>query len=81
MNVTRHFSDTRTDTGRVRFLVHAGRVALIAEGEGWQHHSTHPSLNAAALFLATLSRVSGPLYERALRDLERAQRFEQAFAA
>lgn len=80
MNVTRHLSDTRTDSGRVRFLVHLGRVSLVAETEGWQHRSTHPSLNAAATFLATLAQVPGPLYERALNDLEQARLFGQSAA-
>jgi hypothetical protein len=35
MNVTRHFSDTRTPEGRVRFLLQSGRVRLLAEGLGW----------------------------------------------
>ncbi|MFC4426035.1 hypothetical protein [Deinococcus navajonensis] len=80
MNVTRHFSDTRTDKGRVRFLVHPGRVSLVAETEGWQHHSTHTSLDEAAIFLATLPEVPGPLYERALNDLEQARLFGRSAA-
>ncbi|MFD1730963.1 hypothetical protein ACFSC4_07530 [Deinococcus malanensis] len=81
MNVIRHFSDTRTNTGRVRFLVQFGRVRLVVEGEGWQHHSTHSSLQDAATFLAAVPRLDHQLYERALCDLEQALLFEQHYAA
>lgn len=81
MNVTRHFSDTRTNTGRVRFLLQSGRVRLVAEGEGWQHHSTHTGLQAAATFLATVSRLDHQLYEQALADLDQALMFDQHYAA
>ncbi|GAA5513257.1 hypothetical protein Dcar01_01986 [Deinococcus carri] len=71
MNVTRHFSDTRTGEGRVRFLIHAGRVRLVAEGPGWQHDSTHATLEDAATFLAVVPGLPQMLYEQALDDLER----------
>lgn len=78
MNVTRHFSDTRTDEGRVRFLLLSGRVTLMAEGQGWQSSSLHDTLDDAALSLATLPRVGGDLYRRALDDLDRRIALEQA---
>lgn len=78
MNVTRHFSDTRTDEGRVRFLVLSGRVALVAEGQGWQSSTLHDTLDDAALVLATLPRVGDDLYRRALDDLDRRIALEQA---
>lgn len=78
MNVTRHFSDTRTDKGRVRFLLLSGRVALVAEGPGWQSSTLHDSLEDAALCLAALPRVSGELYRSALDDLDRRVALEQA---
>lgn len=81
MNVTRHFSDTRANTGRVRFLLQSGRVRLVAEGEGWQHHSTHSSLQDAATFLATVPKLDHRLYEQALADLEQALLFEPNYAA
>ncbi|MFC5846944.1 hypothetical protein [Deinococcus petrolearius] len=78
MTVTRHFSDTRTDEGRVRFLLLSGRVTLLAEGRGWQSSTLHDSLDAAALYLAALPRVQGELYRRALDDLDRRVALEQA---
>ncbi|AFD24306.1 hypothetical protein DGo_CA0379 [Deinococcus gobiensis I-0] len=78
MNVTRHFSDTRTDEGRVRFLVLSGRVVLVAEGQGWQSSTLHDTLDDAALVLATLPRVGDDLYRRALDDLDRRIALEQA---
>ena len=78
MNVPRHFSDTRTEEGRVRFLLAPGRVQLLAEGSGWAHSSAHASLADAATFLAVLPRLSQGLYEQALSDLERRVAFEQA---
>ena len=78
MNVTRHFSDTRTDLGRVRFLIHtlSGRVTLTAEGQAWHHSSVHDSLDAAAGFLALLPQVPQALYTQALDDLDRQVQFE-----
>ncbi|MBB5374958.1 hypothetical protein HNQ07_000402 [Deinococcus metalli] len=79
MNVTRHFSDTRTDQGRVRFLTHAGRASLKAEGPGWHHDSTHASLADAATFLAAVPQVPGELYRQALDDLERQMQFDGSY--
>ncbi len=78
MNVTRHFSDTRTDEGRVRFLLTSGGVGLLAEGHGWSHQSTHATLQDAATFLAVVPQVSQRLYEAALDELERRLMFENA---
>lgn len=71
MNVTRHFSDTRTGEGRVRFLIARGQVQLLAEGPGWHHESSHQTLEDAATFLAAVPSVPQRLYEQALSDLER----------
>ena len=71
MNVTRHFSDTRTEQGRVRFLLSGSRVRLIAEGPGWHHDSLHATLEDAATFLAVVPQLGQDLYERALDDLGR----------
>jgi hypothetical protein len=78
MNVTRHFSDTRTPEGRVRFLLAPDRVQLRAEGKGWQHQSNHQSLEDAATFLAAVPQISQWLYEQTLGDLERQIAFEGA---
>ncbi|GAA5501289.1 hypothetical protein Dxin01_01021 [Deinococcus xinjiangensis] len=78
MNVTRHFSDTRTAEGRVRFLLASGRAQLVAEGQGWSHVSSHATLHDAATFLAVVPKVSQTLYEQALNDLERRMVFENA---
>ncbi|WP_034352877.1 hypothetical protein [Deinococcus phoenicis] len=78
MNVTRHFSDTRTGEGRVRFLIQAGRVRLMAEGPGWRQDSTHATLEEAATFLAVVPGLSQTLYEEALNDLERQTQFDGA---
>lgn len=75
---TRHFSDTRTGEGRVRFLLSGHRAELHAEGPGWSHRSAHPSLQAAATFLAAVPQVSQSLYEEALTELERRLRLERA---
>ncbi|GAA5439554.1 hypothetical protein CBQ26_17715 [Deinococcus indicus] len=75
MSVPRHFSDTRTEEGRVRILAVSGRVLLDAEGPGWQHRSAHPSLEDATLELALLPRVGADLYAAALNDIERQLRF------
>lgn len=83
MNVTRHFSDTRTGEGRVRFLLGAGRVRLVAEGRdaggrGWHWESSHFSLEDAATFLALVPQLSQSLYEQALNDLERQTQLDGA---
>ncbi|MBB6016903.1 hypothetical protein ACFP9V_00595 [Deinococcus radiopugnans] len=79
MNVTRHFSDTRTDQGRVRFLLASGRVCLMAEGPGWTHRSAHDTLADAATFLALLPGLEGGLYRQALDDLEHQLAFERGY--
>ncbi|CAM4188252.1 hypothetical protein [Deinococcus marmoris] len=79
MNVTRHFSDTRTDQGRVRFLLASGRACLMAEGPGWTHRSAHDSLTDAATFLAVLPRLDGGLYRQSLDDLEHQLEFERSY--
>lgn len=76
----RHFSDTRTAQGRVRFLLEdlpcGGHTAhLHAEGQGWSVQQACPSLQDAALLLAYLPQVPQPLYLQALGDLEEQQRF------
>ncbi|WP_135228579.1 hypothetical protein [Deinococcus fonticola] len=81
MNVTRHFSDTRTAQGRVRFLLQSGAVHLLAEGPGWQHASTHAGLQDAATFLAVIPQVPQALYEAALGELERRLNLELQDAA
>lgn len=78
MNVIRHFSDTRTGEGRVRFLITQGRVRLVAEGPGWLHESSHATLHDAATFLAAVSQLPHTLYLEALDDLERRLSLEQA---
>ncbi|MBB5233686.1 hypothetical protein [Deinococcus budaensis] len=80
MNVTRHFSDTRTGEGRVRFLLSAGRVRLVAEGLGadgrsWQWESSHATLEDAATFLAAVPGLGQALYVQALDDLKRQMQF------
>ncbi|THF88602.1 hypothetical protein E7T09_05260 [Deinococcus sp. KSM4-11] len=80
MNVTRHYSDTRTAQGRVRFLIHAGRVSLKAEGPGWHHDSTHATLDEAAIFLAAVDQVPGDLYRQALDELDRQVQFDQTYS-
>ncbi len=75
--MTRHFSDTRTSQGRVRFLLTSGRVRLIAEGPGWHHDSLHAALEDAATFLAVVPGLDQDLYERALDDLERRARVDE----
>lgn len=78
MNVIRHFSDTRTGEGRVRFLLSQGRVILMAEGPGWSHESHHASLHDAATFLAVVTQLPQSLYQEALDDLERRLMLERA---
>lgn len=77
MNVTRHFSDTRTSEGRVRFLLNSSGVQLVAEGHGWQHSSTHASVAEAATFLAVVPGISQGLYLEALGDLDRRLALER----
>lgn len=79
MSVTRHFSDTRTPQGRVRFLLHGGRVRLTAEGPGWSHASLHPTLEEAATVLAAVSALPGDLYREALNDLERRVHLDRSY--
>lgn len=81
MNVTRHFSDTRTDEGRVRFLLCPGAVQLLAEGHGWHHASTHATLHDAATYLAVIPQVPQALYEEALAELDRRTALELRHAA
>jgi hypothetical protein len=68
--MTRHLCDTRNAEGRVRFLIEGGRVLLLAEGQGWNHQSTHATLERAGLHLALLPQLSQSLYESAMIDLE-----------
>ncbi|BDP42468.1 hypothetical protein DAETH_24370 [Deinococcus aetherius] len=77
MNTSRHFSDTRTAEGRVRFLLSAGGVRLIAEGPGWHHDSLHATLEDAATFLAVVPFLGQDLYEQAIGDLERRARVDE----
>lgn len=83
MKTLRHFSDTRTEVGRVRFLI-AGSAdtaqaaaELVAEGPGWCHRSRHANLDEAALLLAFLPQVPQPLYEASLHDLQRRLELER----
>ena len=78
--VARHFSDTRTDEGRVRFLTSPLGVQLIAEGQSWQHVSTHKTLGEAAACLAFLPQVPYALYHAALNELERRQELERQYS-
>ncbi len=82
MDILRHFSDTRTGLGRVRFLLAGGAgegaVVLCAEGPGWQHQSEHASLEDAALLLAFLPQVPQALYTASLDDLQRRLHAEAA---
>ncbi|WP_229839010.1 hypothetical protein [Deinococcus piscis] len=78
MNEMRHFSDTRTEVGRVRFLLADRCVQLVAEGPGWQHCSQHGSLQEATQLLAFLPQVPQQLYEESLDDLQRRLAVEQA---
>ncbi|MDK2011853.1 MULTISPECIES: hypothetical protein [unclassified Deinococcus] len=71
MNVTRHFSDTRTDEGRVRILVQSGRLVLEAEGPGWQHRSVHVDLGDVTLELAWLPGLGSSLYGEVMDDVAR----------
>ncbi len=71
MNVTRHFSDTRTDEGRVRILVQSGQFVLDAEGPGWQRRSVHANLGDVTLELAWLPGLGAGLYSAALDDIAR----------
>lgn len=78
MSVIRHFSDTRTTEGRVRFLLLPGEVKLVAEGQGWIHESVQDTFQEATHQLAALARVSSELYHAALDELERRLAFEWA---
>lgn len=78
MNTARHFSDTRTEEGRVRFLLSDRCVQLVAEGPGWQHCSEHGSLHEAMQLLAFLPQVPQQLYEESLHDLQRRLALERA---
>lgn len=69
--MVQHYSDTRTDEGRVRFLLDGEAVVLLTEGPGWQQQAQFASLHDAALGLALTRRVSQPLYCQALDDLYR----------
>ncbi|WP_189072177.1 hypothetical protein [Deinococcus sedimenti] len=71
MNVTRHFSDTRTEEGRVRILVQTSQFVLEAEGPGWHHRSVHPDLGDVTLELAWLPGLGACLYGQVLEDLVR----------
>lgn len=71
MNVTRHFSDTRTDEGRVRILVQSGRLLLEAEGPGWHHRSVHADLGDVTLELAWLPGLGSSLYGEVMDDVAR----------
>lgn len=76
MNMARHFSDTRTDEGRVRFLLSDQCVLLLAEGPGWQHSSRHDTMHDATNFLALLSEVSYDLYLKSLQEVDQRIRLE-----
>lgn len=76
MNVIRHFSDTRTDEGRVRLLLSDQCVLLLAEGPGWQHSSRHDTLPDATTFLAMLSEIPYDLYLATLKNIEERMRLE-----
>lgn len=78
MTLVRHYSDTRTEVGRVRFLLTDHGAQLMAEGPGWRHISEHGSLQEAAQMLAFLPEVPQQLYEQSLHDLHRRQSLEQA---
>lgn len=71
MSTVRHLSDTRTEEGRVRFLVETGRIILMAEGPGWRHQTAHPTLERAAIQLALIPNISERLYNEALDELQR----------
>lgn len=87
MKLMRHFSDTRTEVGRVRFLLADGgnaaeksaspAVELVAEGPGWCHRSEHGSLHEAAQLLAFLPEVPQRLYEASLCELQRRLELER----
>jgi hypothetical protein len=67
--MNQHYTDTRTEQGRIRFLLGAGGVVLITEGPGWQHTERFPTLDDAALGLALDAQVPQDLYVQALGDL------------
>lgn len=78
MTIRRHFSDTRTEVGRVRFLLADQSVQLVAEGPGWQHCSEHRNFSEATQELAFLPQVPQRLYEASLEDLQRRMGLEFA---
>lgn len=78
MNVTRHFSDTRTDEGRVRILVQSGRLVLEAEGPGWRHRSAHADLGDVTLELAWLPGLGARLYGDVMEDVARQVQLDGA---
>ena len=71
----RHFTDTRTEQGRVRFLQDGADVLLLMEGQGWHAERRFDTLPDAAFALALESRVLQPLYLQALDDLSRTVAF------
>lgn len=80
-----HFSDTRTDEGRVRFLLESTQpeaaAYLLAEGPGWSVQQRCESLDEAALLLAWVEQLPQSLYLQALNDLQVQQQFYQQSAA
>ncbi len=80
-----HFSDTRSEQGRVRFVLegaHAGAAAwLLTEGPGWNAQQRHHDLHDAELALAWLPDLPQELYLQALSDLEQQRRFYNQSAA
>ena len=67
--MTRPYTDTRTDQGRIRFLLDGGVVVLVTEGPGWQRTQRFISLDDAALGLALNPQVPQELYLQALGEL------------
>ena len=70
-----HYSDTRTEEGRVRFLLDGQEVVLVTEGHGWQQHEHFGTFHDAALALALNSRITQRLYVQALDDLYQQMNF------
>ena len=81
----RHFTDTRTEQGRVRFLQDGVDVLLLLEGPGWHCEFRFDGLlvdalpvnglSEAAFALALESRIPQALYLQALDDLSRTLAF------
>ncbi|WP_293909192.1 hypothetical protein [Deinococcus sp.] len=67
--MTRSYTDTRTEQGRIRFLLGSGVVVLVTEGPGWAHTQRFSSLDDAALGLALNPQVPQELYLQALGEL------------